>query len=185
LPATLAKMWRFAWSFHTTGIIEANPESVLAWWFAPERIDEDKSDLEAIGALDLSIEDSTIVGVEVRTTRWRDERDWEHIHHVPIHNRLPERKGDRFVLDSSDSTELKHPTGEKMTVKCNAQVVFVSLGTKSTEVSVVHNHLLRGGRLRRRWTFPQSQQGTTEIVFEQMMKRCRSALEVPSDPSSG
>ena len=177
-------MWRFTWSFQTTGIIEANPESVLAWWFAPQRMDEYKSDREAIGALDLSIEGSMIEGVEVRTARWKDDRDWEHIHRVPIHNGLPERKGDRFVLASTDSTELKHPTGEKMTVKCNGQLEFISLGTRSTEVHIVHNHVLRGGRLRRRWTFPKSQQRTTEVQFKQMMERCRSALEVTSNPSS-
>jgi len=180
-------MGRFAWSFQSRGKVAASPEAVRAWWLSPDRMDEFKSAVEQLGGLEVSMEDSVNDGVRVRTSRWKDDRGWEHIHRVPLHpaqDSFTDVEGDSSVtvVPFTDSTELSHPTGERMTVTCSGRLEFHFLEAGATEVREIHDHELSGGRRRRRRTFPQSQQQNTEALFEQMIERCRSALEIPDGP---
>jgi hypothetical protein len=177
-------MQRFSWSFQNTGRIAASPESVLAWWLHPDRPDEFMGAVETLGGIDPSVEELTIDEARFRVLRWNDDRGWEHIHSVRIRNdedNSPDCQGDRFVVPMSDSTEIRHSTGEEVVVKCSGQIEFDADGRKCTEVVVTHNHVLTGGRRRRRRTFPQSQQRDTGAAFDLIVDRCRSALESSSD----
>ena len=177
-------MRQFSWSFQNTGRIAASPESVVAWWLHPDRKDEFMRTVESLGGVGVTVEELTVDGARFRVLRWDDDRGWEHIHTVPIRTngqKPPDRQGDRFVVPASDSTEIRHPTGEAIVVKCSGHVEFVADGPTGTEVIATHNHALTGGKRRRRRTFPQSQQRDTGAAFDQMVERCRSALGSSSD----
>jgi len=152
----------------------------MAWWFHPDRRDDFMNALEDIGALDLSVKETVVDGARHRILRWKDERGWEHIHSTPVRTAQdvpPDRQGDRFNVPASDWTELRHPAGESFTVVCNGRLEFVALDPTGTEIVVVHDHVMRGGKWRRRRNFPQTQQQGTEAAFNLMVERCRSALE--------
>jgi hypothetical protein len=67
-------------SFESAATVDASPESVMAWWFHPDRRDDLRRRIEGAGARDFSLTESTTDGLRVRTMQWTDRGGWETRH---------------------------------------------------------------------------------------------------------
>jgi hypothetical protein len=154
----------------------------MAWWLDPERRQEFQARIEKTGARKLVSEELVEDGIRTRTYTWTDRTGWKH-HHVirapVVGDGVPERKGDRYVLPVSDVRTYTAPIGLKLTSTCDGRLEFVSLPGVSTQVVAAHNHVLTGRSLRRVKRFAEKEQHNTEVVFADMLERCRLAVGPP------
>jgi hypothetical protein len=70
------------WTFETTGMVDANAENVMRWWFHPDRLRDVQSRMEHSGNSDVSVTQPTTDGVRMRIARWKDRQGWDHFHRV-------------------------------------------------------------------------------------------------------
>jgi hypothetical protein len=78
--STLPARRRLTLSFESAATVDASPESVMAWWFHPDRRDDLRRRIEGAGARDFSLTESTTDGLRVRTMQWTDRGGWETRH---------------------------------------------------------------------------------------------------------
>ena len=171
------------WSFHTSGVVNASPESVFGWWFHPDRKADLLGQLESSGALSLTLEDVFSDGVRIRAVRWTEKNGWKHRHDITVAivpGQMPELIGDRFVIPASEVRTYTPRNGARLatlTSKCEGRIEFIpqhSNGT--TEVAVVHNHSMSGFPRRRRLRVGASEQVKTESAFQSQIEYCRQAI---------
>ena len=165
-------------SFQTEGEVHAAAESVMSWWLHPDRFAELLSRFEASGAIGLSSEEAVVDGVRHRTFQWRDKRSWKHRHDTesPVRPNgiLPERVEDRFVVPVTDTRTYTSPIGGRITSTCEGRIEFIP-HNGTTDVVVVHNHLIVSRSKKWRQSIGKSERANTEAQFQEMVEKCRLA----------
>jgi hypothetical protein len=167
------------WSYTTSGVVDATPQSVMNWWFHPDRRTDLQKRIEALGTSDVSVTESTTDGLRVRIAHWKGKRGSDHHHHAETTlgiDGLAALDGDRFVAPVSDVVSLLTPSGLKMTRTCSGRIEFVPLTDGAIEVSMVHSHVLVGGGWFQRRSHHRSEQANTERMFRESIARCQAAV---------
>jgi hypothetical protein len=169
-------MRQAAWSFETSATVNASPESVMAWYFHPDRKDDLRNYFEKTGR-DLTLTESINDGMRVRDLKW-NHRGWEHHQHIEtrlFQTGLPERTGDRFVVPGTDVTRHQSPVGQEITVSCNARVEFIPVPSGGTEIRAIHDHTMTGGMWLQQLSLRRSSRKYTERFDTHWIDQCRAA----------
>jgi hypothetical protein len=159
--------------------VNASAESVMAWWYSPDRRADFQSRVERLGGIDFSLSESTNDRSRVRIAHWYDLRGWEHKHEVKwpaMPEGIPERSGDRFVLPVTDITSYSHRQARTRTVICLGRIEFVPHANDETEIAAFHNHTAVGGTWFQRRRMQESNQKNTDDSFRDQIERCRTAV---------
>lgn len=178
-PRRLAVMGRSKWSFRLTEVVHSPPESVMAWWFHPDRKDEVEGRITGGGATYFALDDTSTDGLRVRTISFRDRRGWDHRHRVErqlASDGTPVRSGNRFVVPVRDINEMRSPRGQRITFECVGQMEFVPRPDGATEVHVEHVHTLAGGNWATRRAIRRSDPGKEDRQLKNIVADCKAAL---------
>jgi hypothetical protein len=176
-------MGRSEWSYVLSGIVNANPEAVMAWWFHPDRAEDFLRSAKKIGAIDAALAESIEDEVRVRTYLWKDRRGWTYRHRMETHlaeDGLAVRTGDHFIAPRGDVESYKSPTGAEMTKTCVGRIAFTPLAEGGTKVWVLHNHSLVGGAWLWRIKMERDDRSNTEAAFRDQIDRCQNMQGSPS-----
>jgi hypothetical protein len=168
--------------------VNADLESVMAWWFHPDRKAEYFDKVKTKGALDLSVSDSTEGGVRIRTIGYKTAKGWEFVHRLSVHlgeNGLPLRvhDGDGFVVQSSDVLDARSGA-QHFTVTCSAVQEFLPKGPHQTQVSARHEHTMSGGTWGQRRYRRKTDQSEHRRSFREMIQQCEAAVG-PTEDTAG
>jgi hypothetical protein len=180
LGHTLNGVQELAWAITTTGTVHALPNPVMSWWFHPDRKDDLRDRIGLTHATDFDVTESTDDGgTQVRIARWRDRRGWQHQHRTERQlgsDRLGRLSGGKFIVPGIEEVSFEPPRGQKMTLVCDSRIEFIPKYGDSTEVVVVHNHTLTGGRwLSRRYLRKADRKNQPELAQKQI-ELCEAAL---------
>jgi hypothetical protein len=174
----LVDVGELMWSITTVGTVSASPERVRVWWMHPDRKDDLRDRIQRTGVHGFSQTISTVEGVGVRVTKWRDRRRW--VHETRVETPLdPDGKphlNDDGSFPLSQKAILTAPLGYKMTFTCTGKLEFNELDTGSTEVIVIHNHKAVGGTWFNRRNLRRSDEEREPRDFQELIDRCRAEL---------
>lgn len=168
-----------AWTIETRGRIDAGIETVMHWWFHPDRADEMRMRIDATGATDVSVAETISGAVRIRVVIWRDANGWEHHHHGTTeldHQGMAARRGDRFIAPCNEVARLRSPFGAETIVRCTARIEFIPVSSDYTDVLVVHHHVTEGGSWFGRRSLRLRDQKNHVGEFSGTLDRCRAAI---------
>jgi hypothetical protein len=161
------------WSIRLAEVVDAAPERVMAWWFDPDRKDDLERRIVGRGATDFALSESIADGRNIRTITFRNARGWDHRHRVE-RDETPQRNGGRFIVSIGDVNEMLLPRGQRMTLRCEGRLEFISQPGGSTEVNVEHDHTLTGGNWATRRAIWLSDPTNEDRLFKEMIARCQA-----------
>ena len=162
--------------FENTGSVKASPESVVEWWYDPQRLGERRKRLEETGS-NVSLEVAEVDGVRVTTSQLKDRRGWRQSHRVESHlgpNGRPIRQGDRYVVRVSDVAHYKPPLGKAVTVSCEGQIEFIPQATGGTEIVITHRHSVSGGLRHWQRSIARGEHVNTMTQFQETLDRSQA-----------
>ena len=174
----MRELW---WSIRTVGTVSASPESVAAWWTHPDRKGALRERIQRTPVKGFSQTESSVDGIGVRTTRWKDRRGWVHETRVETpraSDGKPLRNDDGSFPLSQHGT-IRAPLGYKVIFTCSGTIEFNELGAGSTEVVVNHNHKAVGGTKFNRQNIRKSNEESEPRDFQEWIDRCRTDLSPP------
>jgi hypothetical protein len=179
--STLRGVGKLEWSFKTSGMVNASPEHVMAWWFDPERRVDFQKRVEASGASDVSRKESVAEGVRISVSRWKDRRGWDYDHHVETKltgDGVAASDGDRFVAPVMEIRSYRSPSGRRGTVTCSGRIEFVPQAGGRTEVSVLNHHTQERveGVWIARWVQRTQERVNTDHAFRKRVAQCQTAV---------
>jgi hypothetical protein len=73
-----------------------------------------------------------------------------------------------------DVNEMLLPRGQRMTLRCEGRLEFISQPGGSTEVNVEHDHTLTGGNWATRRAIWLSDLTNEDRLFKEMIARCQA-----------
>jgi hypothetical protein len=166
------------YTFSQTGIIDARPEDVIAWWFDPSRrvARLDKLERSAVG--DVTVNESTEEGFKIRDLHYMDRRGWTHHHHVVTvltPEGITERDGDRLFVLFSDDHNLLSAWGKKRRIVCNARFECIPQASGRTEVTLTHKHVGESGGRLERWKRRRCEHAY-DRAFREQFDLCQDAI---------
>ena len=179
-------MGELSWVIRTAGTVNASPERVQAWWVHPDRREDFRDRIERTGVTKFSQEESTVDGVRIRTTRWKDRKGWTHETRVEATvdlegKPIPDEDGS-FPL--SQKATIRAPLGYRISFTCSGRLEFKQLDAETTEVVMFHNHKAVGGTRFNRQNMRKSNQEGEPRDFQGLIDRCHEALQSPPKPES-
>ena len=157
----------------------------MAWWFHPDRKDDLRERLGLSHVADVDVVASTDdSGARVRVATFRDRRGWDHRHRTqwqldPDHQTLA--SNGRLTVPSVEQVTFDPPKGPRMNLQCDGRMDFTALQGGSTEIAVIHNHTLTGGRWIWRRNLRRTEQRDVKGTFRKQIEQCEAALRTVSD----
>jgi hypothetical protein len=166
------------WSIVLSGTVNADPESVAAWWCHRDRWTELLDRLNSGSAIDMAATQTRESGTFVRTIRYKTVRGAEIDQRIESNrgeDDMPPRVSDGYILESRSIEEFRGPH-VRFTERCILSRSFMAMGSRETQVTETHEHTLIGGCricqwIRRRSTYPKHNRS-----FTHMVDKCRAAL---------
>jgi hypothetical protein len=150
----------------------------MEWWFDPERRHDYQRRIEAAGATDVTVNVGIEHGVLIRTSSWKDKRNWQNQHRAETllnPDGFATESGDRFVAPFTEQTELQSPSGSHLAFVCTGQLEFIPTDD-ATEVVSMHSHTLTGGNWLRRQQIWKSDVEAQLRLYRQQCERCEAHL---------
>lgn len=158
--------------------VDADVESVVTWWFHPDRRAEYLDLAQTRGALDLTVERTREGGRAVMRLRYRSAQGWEFDHRLEAdldEVGMPRSDGDGFRYEARD-LETARSGNQHFTVTCVALHEFVAIGPKETRITQTHTHTMTGGRWLWRRNRRRRDHATHRRGFTTKVGQCRTAL---------
>ena len=148
----------------------------------PDRKDDLRQRIQPTAVGEIVQTETTIEGVRVRRTKWKDRRGWVHETHVeaPVDAEgTPQPREDGSYPLTQQAT-FKAPLGYKITFSCTGQLDFERLDDGTTEVIMIHNHKVAGGTRFNRRHIQMSNEESEPRDFQDWIDRCRAACNPPT-----
>lgn len=183
---SLSAVRELSWSIRTVGTVSASHERVRTWWTHPVRQGDLRERIQRTPVEGFSQSESTVDGVRIRTTRWKDRRGWVHETRVETPQDADGKplRNDDGSFPLSQNGSIRAPLGYKVLFTCTGTIEFNEQGAESTEVVVSHNHKAAGGTKFNRQHIRRSNEESEPRHFQEWIDRCRADLSpsVVQDP---
>ncbi len=148
---SLSRVKDLTWSIVVTDLVDADADTVVAWWFHPDRWSDYLQLIKDRGALDVTFKQSTTGGLAVRTLTYRDAEGWRVDYRresVVYEDGIPSRTGDQYSAADKSIVNVLHGRRD-LTLHCARRQVFEAIGIGETRISATFEYTMSGGK--RRW----------------------------------
>lgn len=177
--SSLGEVAQSKWVIRATAAVEADIDSVVAWWRDPRRNDDMVAFLEKGGGRDIVIEKSETAVARVRDVRFKTAGGAE------IRQRLETKiapegttgdKGSVYVIRSRHEDRILFPSGREVTCACSVSVEFAPIDPGSTRITETHDQRKSGVAWWERFLPPNSERARLNRRLRDWAELCRIDL---------